>query len=62
MKRTIVCYHFFFAAGGVRLFFYFAAIWSTNAEIFQNKNAFPLKPSKAFIRTLIDDLRKEAGK
>ena len=61
MKRTIVCYQFF-RSWWRAIVFYFAAIWSTNAEIFQNKNAFPLKPSKAFIRTLIDDLRKEAGK
>lgn len=31
-------------------------------KFIKNKNAFPLKSSKAFIRTLIDDLRKEAEK
>jgi hypothetical protein len=57
-----LCDTSFFAAGGVRLFFILPQSGRQTLKFIKNKNAFPLKSSKAFIRTLIDDLRKEAGK
>ena len=58
MKRTIVWYQFFCSWWRAIAFY----IMLRKFRTFLPKNAFLLKSTKAFMKTLIDDLRKEAEK